>query len=171
MSRSEKLILVKDLPGAIVSALDTIFEAQGFERVALQTISEDFSPLLEEVGGPIAVVLSPPHNDWIACWTSLDPDAEAQLAAAVAAGLEQPVIYAIFGGDSGINVYRYYENGDLHEEALPEASGEPGLDEPALLAKLAEHGVDAALIDDRDSGFGAEHVVVGYTLQPGQTGT
>src|SRR5919202_3707058 len=100
MSRSEKLILVKDLPGAIVSALDAIFEAQGFERVAVRTISEDFSPLLQEEGGPIAVVLAPPRNDWIACWTSLDPDAEAQLAAAVAAGLEQPVIYAIFGGDS-----------------------------------------------------------------------
>jgi hypothetical protein len=163
MSRSEKLILIKDLHGAIVDALDGLFEAQGFERAALQTISEDFSPLLQEGGEPLAFVLSPPRDEWVACWTSLDPDAEAQIARALAAGLEQPVVYALFGGEQGVNVYQYYENGNLYEESLPQMPDDTRLDETALLDKLAGHGVDVALVDDRLAGFGSEHLVIGYT--------
>ncbi len=164
MSRSDKVILIKDLPGAIVGALDGILAMQGFERVAVQTISEDFSPLLGEEGGPLAFVLSPPQNEWVACWTSLSPDDEAELAAAIAGGLEQPVVYTIFGGERGLNVYQYFEDGQLHEESLPEEGRDVGLDEPALLEKLAAHGIAATLVDDRAAGFGAEHLVIGYTM-------
>ena len=163
MSRSEKLILIRDLHSAIVSALDDIFAAQGFERVALETISEDFSPLLHEAGEPLAFVLSPPRDEWVACWTSLDPDAEAEIARALAAGLEQPVVYVLFGGEQRANVYQYYESGDLSEESLPRTPDDPRLDEPALLDKLAGRGVDVALVDDRRAGFGTEHLVIGYT--------
>ncbi len=104
MSLSEKLILVRDLPSTIVTAIDAIQEAQGYERVAARTISEDFSPILHEPEGPLAFVLSPPHGDWVACFSSLAPDGEAEVARALAAGLEQPVLYAIFGGESGVNV-------------------------------------------------------------------
>ena len=162
MSRSEKLILIKDLHGAIVDALDGIFAAQGFERAALQTISEDFSPLLHEGGEPLAFVLSPPRDEWVACWTSLDPDAEAEIARALASALEQPVVYALFGGEQGANVYQYYKNGELSEESLPQMPDDPRLDEAALLDKLADHGVDVTLVDDRLAGFGAEHLVIGY---------
>jgi hypothetical protein len=112
-------------------------------------------------------VLSPPHGDWVACFSSLAPDGEAEVARALAAGLEQPVLYAIFGGESGVNVYQYFEQGDLHEEALPDGDEGIALDEAALLEKLQTHGVEASLVDDRAAGFGDEHLVIGYALRSG----
>lgn len=162
MSRSEKLILVRELPSTIVTALDAVLEAQGYQRVAAKAISEDFTPLLHEPEGPLAFVLSPVRDEWVACFSSLEADAEADLSAALARGLGQPLIYALFDADRGLVVYRYFENGDLREESLPGGDGEQ-LDEAGLLAKLAAHGVDVALVDDRAAGFGAEHLVVGYT--------
>ena len=162
MRRSEKLILVKDQPEAVVEVLDAILEAQGYERMAARTISEDFSPLLHEEGGPLAFVVSPPRNDWIACFTSLSLQAEWELAEALAHGLEQPVLYTLFDAEREVYLYRYFEHGELHAEALPEASGGERLDEVALLAILQRYGVDAALVDDRVEGFGQEHLVVGY---------
>jgi hypothetical protein len=162
MRRSEKLILVRDLPASIVNALDSIMQDQAFERVALRAITEDFSPLLSEPGGPVVFVLSPPRDEWVACFSSLSPDAESEIAVQLAAALEQPVIYVLLDGDSGRNLYRFFDNGDLHEEALPD--DETTLDEVALLDKLVAHGIDAALIDDRTTGFGAEHFVVGYSV-------
>ncbi len=164
MSRSEKLILVRELPSTIVNALDAVLDAQGYDRIALQAISEDFTPLLHEPEGPLAFVLSPVRDEWVACFSSLDADAEADLAAALARGIAQPVIYALFDAQRGVVAYRYFEDGDLREEALPGEDGEQ-LDEAGLLAKLEAHGVDAALVDDRAAGFGAEHLVVGYTVR------
>ena len=163
MRRSEKLILIKDEPAAVVEVLDAILEAQGYERMAAQTISEDFSPLLHEEGGPLAFVLSPPRNEWVACFTSLAFQAEWELAEALARGLEQPVVYALFDAERDVYLYRYFEHGELHEEALPDAAGQEQLDETALLEMLQRHGVDVALVDDRIEGFGQEHLVVGYS--------
>ena len=162
MSRSEKLILVKDHPSAVVNALDVILQAQGYERTATQTIQEDFSPLLAEEGGPVAFVLSLPHDEWIVCFTSLAPDAEWQLAEALGRGLEQPVLYALFAAESNVYLYRYFEDGELREEALPDAPDMERLDEGALLSILERHGIAPALVDDRVEGFGEEHIVVGY---------
>lgn len=168
MSRSEKLILVRDVPSSVVDALDAILQAWGFERVAVETISEDFSPLLAEQGGPVAFVLSPPRDEWLACFTSLSVEAEATVAEAVARALEQPVAHVLFDGSAGVVAYRYYEGGALHEEALP-GTGE-ALDEAGLIEKLRAHGVDTALVDDRTTGFGDEHVVVGYTMREAGAG-
>jgi len=168
MSRSEKLILVRDVPSSIISVLDAVLGSQGLDRVAVESISEDFSPLLQEEGGPVAFVLSPPRGDWVACFSSLPPDAESDLAEALARGLEQPVVYALLDGVAGIVAYRYFERGDLHEESLPRDDGLSELDEARLIEKLQAHGIDVALVDDRTSGFGDEHLVVGYTTR--QTG-
>lgn len=169
MSRSEKLILVQDLPEAIVDALDALLETQGYERVASRSISEDFTPLLNEAGGPLAFVLSLPRGEWVACWTSLDPDPESELAAAVAAALERPVVYLVLGGASGVNAYRYWESGNLHEEALPVDTSGPGLDEPAIMARLRQHGIAPELVDDRVAGFGDEHLLLGYVRRASET--
>jgi len=160
MRRSEKLFLIREQPEAIVPALDTVLGAQGYQRLAAETIHEDFSPLLVEEGGPLAFVLSPPRDEWTACFTSLAFDPEWDLAEALARGLELPVVYALFDGERDIYLYRYFEDGDLREEALPDSSAR--LDEPACLAKLATHGIDVTLVDDRVAGFGQEHLVVGY---------
>lgn len=164
MSRSEKLILVHDLPGSIVQALDGILAGQGYVRTAATTIAEDFSPILYEEGGPIAFVLSTPHDDWVACFTSLGVDEEGDLADALARALQQPVVYALFAAEQDLYVYRYWEQGDLREEVLPDADGVERLDEDALLDRLVRHGISPALVDDRASGFGEEHVVVGYAV-------
>ena len=162
MRRSEKLILIKDEAAAIMEVLDAILEAQGYERLAARAISEDFSPLLYEEGGPLAFVLSPPRNEWVACFTSLALQAEWDLAEALARGLEQPVVYALFDAERDIYLYRYFEHGELREEALPEAPGTQPLDEAALLAILERHGIAEELVDDRVEGFGQEHLVLGY---------
>jgi len=161
MSRSEKLILVRDLPQSIVAALDQILAAQGYVRVAAESISEDFSPLLQEEGGPLAFVLSEPRGDWVACFSSLDPEAESRLAEHLSAGLDQPVIYALLDGLAGAYLYRRWQSGQLHEEIVSDNGAD--LDEASLLQRLQEQGVDSTLIDDRTTGFGSEHLVVGYT--------
>ena len=84
MSRSEKLILIKAEPDILVEALDAIMQARGYERLAIQTISEDFSPILYEEGGPLAFVLSPPRNEWTSCFTSLFVEDEWELAESLA---------------------------------------------------------------------------------------
>lgn len=162
MSRSEKLILVHDVPGAIVQALDAILVEQGYARTAAQTISEDFSPILNETGGPLAFILSSPHDDWVACFTSLAPEPEAELASNISRALEQPVVYALFAPEQDLYVYRYWEAGDLREEALPDIAGAERLDEQGLHDRLSAHGIPLALLDDREAGFGEQHVVVGY---------
>ena len=40
MQRNEKLILIRELPAAIVDALDGVMAAQGLTRVALREIEE-----------------------------------------------------------------------------------------------------------------------------------
>lgn len=162
MSRSEKLILVRDVPGAIVQALDAILVGQGYARMAAQTISEDFSPILNEPGGPLVFVLSAPHDDWVACFTSLSPEAEAELSGDLSRALQQPVVYALFAPEQDLYVYRYWEAGDLREEALPDASVSEQLDEHGLQERLARHAIPLTLLDDREAGFGEEHIVVGY---------
>ena len=163
MSRSEKLILVKDVPAAIVEALDVIFGEAGFARLAAETIQEDFTPLLAEEGGPWALVMSPQRGDWVACVTSLSPEADWDLAESLARALRQPVVYALFAAEQEVYVYRYFEDGQLHEEARPgDLSGEP-LDESGLLVRLEQRGIDVSLVDDRVAGFGEEHLVLGYS--------
>ncbi len=85
------------------------------------------------------------------------------MAEALARGLEQPLVYALFDDDNLVYLYRYFENGALHEEALPEAPTAQPLDEAGLFALLERHGVGPELVDDRTQGFGEEHLVVGYT--------
>jgi hypothetical protein len=114
VQRNEKLILIRELPAAIIDALDGVMESQGLVRVGLREIEEDWTPLLNEVGGPIAFVLSQPQNDWTACFSSLAPDDEWQLAEALAIGLEQPTVYALCNDDTNVYAYRYFENGVLH---------------------------------------------------------
>lgn len=162
MQRNEKVMLIRDVPAAIIDALDGIMETQGLVRVALREIEEDFTPLLNEVGGPVVFVLSQPKDDWIACFSSLAAADEWQLVEAVAVSLEQPAVYAVFSDDSATYAYRYFIDGVLHEELLPEQSSDVSLDAEALLAHLETHGVPRDLIDDRVLGFGAEHLLVGY---------
>ncbi len=161
MQRNEKLILIRDIPAAIVDALDGMMAVQGLLRVALREIQEDFTPLLNEAGGPIVFVLSQPQNDWTACFSSLTPDDEWQLVEALAVGLEQPTVYALFNDVANIYAYRYFENGVLHEERTPD-DGEY-LNSDALIERLASHGISLDLIDDRTLNFGAEHILVGYS--------
>jgi hypothetical protein len=161
VQRNEKLILIRELPAAIIDALDGVMESQGLVRVGLREIEEDWTPLLNEVGGPIAFVLSQPQNDWTACFSSLAPDDEWQLAEALAIGLEQPTVYALCNDDTNVYAYRYFENGVLHQEHSPEDSAP--FDSAALLEALAQHQIPSELLDDRTLSFGAEHLLVGYT--------
>lgn len=161
MQRNEKVILIREIPAAIIDALDGVMEAQGLARVALREIEEDFTPLLNEAGGPIVFVLSQPQNDWTACFSSLLPDDEWQIVEALAIGLEQPTAYALCNDDTGVYAYRYFENGVLHQEHSPE-DGEP-FDGAALLDALAQHQIPSELLDDRTLSFGAEHILVGYS--------
>jgi hypothetical protein len=164
MTRNETLILIKNLPSTAIDGLDSIFEARGYRRTVLRTIDEDFTPLLSEEGGPIIFVLSLPQDDWIACWTSLPIDSEWEVAEELAQELEEPVACAVFSSELSLYMYRYWENGDLREEATAEMPDNERLDENALLAHLHRHGVAQALIDDRVDGYGQEHIVAGYSL-------
>lgn len=162
MSRSEKLLLVRELPSTIVSTLDVILQDQGYMRLGIEALHEDFSPLLVEEGGPIVFVLSAPQAEWVACFSSLAPDAEWEIAETLASAIECPVVYTIFAPERDTYIYRYWDQGDLHEEIIHMPGGEQVLDESGLLAQLATHGIDAALVDDRIASFGVEHLVVGY---------
>jgi hypothetical protein len=122
----------------------------------------DGSPLLAEPGEPVVFVLSQPQNDWTACFSSLDPDAEWTITEALALGLEQPAIYALFSDDTGTYAYRYFEDGVLHEELLPDQDDSSRIDSDSLIERLMTHGVPLDLIDDRTINFGADHVLVGY---------
>ena len=163
MQRNEKLLLIRDLPAAIVDVLDGIMAAHGLLRVALREIEEDFTPLLNETGGPVVFVLSQPQNDWTACFSSLSPDDEWQLAEALAVGLEQPTMYALCNDVTNGYAYRYFENGILHEEYAPEDGTAFSAD--ALLERLAQHAIPLDLLDDRALNFGAEHILVGYSSE------
>jgi hypothetical protein len=163
VQRNEKVILIRDIPEALIDALDGVMAAQGMPRVGLREIEEDFTPLLNEAGGPIVFVLSQPHNDWTACFSSLPPDDEWQLAEALAIGLEQPTVYALCNDDANLYAYRYFENGVLHEEHAPDDSQDFAAD--TLLERLAQHQISTDLLDDRMLNFGAAHILVGYGNQ------
>ncbi len=163
MQRNEKLLLIRDLPAAIIDVLDGIMAAHGLLRVALREIEEDFTPLLNEAGGPVVFVLSQPQNEWTACFSSLPPDDEWQLAEAIAVALEQPIVYALCNDVTNGYAYRYFENGILHEEYAPEDGATFGAD--ALLERLAQHAIPLDLLDDRTLNFGAEHILVGYSSE------
>lgn len=159
MSRNESVILIKAMPGAVTAVLDEMLASQGLVRAATRAIRADFTPLLNEPGEPLAFVLSEPQAEWLACWTSLGLDAEWDVAERLARGLQQPVLCAIFAANRGMFAYRYWENGDLRAEALPNASS---VNEAGLLAELRGRGVPLALIDDLDNGWAREHLVLGY---------
>lgn len=172
MERNEKLTLIRDLPAAIIAALDGVMAAQGLRRVATRELEEDWTPLLNEPGGPLVFILSQPRNDWTACFSSLVADDEWQLAEALAGELEQPTAYVVISEDTDRYAYRYFTDGVLHEEFVPDDSVEQSLDQETLLGKLAAHDIPLELIDDRTLGFGAEHIMVGYSAeQSATTGT
>jgi len=162
MARSEKLILIRDTHPAVLEGLDAILTNQGYARTATQTLAEDFSPLLHEEGGPLVFVLSPLRDEWLACFSSLAVVAEWELAEQLAVGLEQPLVYALFDAARDVCLYRYFERGELLEEALAGAETSIPLDEAMLLQKLQAHGIPVELVDDRTTAFGEEHLVLGY---------
>ena len=63
--------------------------------------------------------------------------------------IQQPLVHAVFDGTYAVYGYRYFENGELREEALPEGEDAPELDEATLLERLQEHGIATDLVDDR----------------------
>lgn len=162
MQRNEKLTLIRELPRAIIGALDGVLAAQGLRRVATRELEEDFTPLLTEEGEPLVFVLSQPRDDWSACFSSLSADDEWQLAETLAIELEQPTAYVVISEDNEQYAYRYFADGVLHEEFVPDESAEQRLDLETLLSKLAAHSIPLELIDDRTVGFGDEHIMVGY---------
>lgn len=161
MQRNEKIVLIREVPSAIIEALDGVMDAQGLMRLATREIAEDFTPLLADPDGPVAVVLSLPNNDWTACWTSLAPDDEWMLAEAIAVGLSQPTVYAVLSDDTTTYAYRYFEDAILHEEFLPDDLS-ARFDAETLLARLAARDIPLELLDDRTQNFGAEHILIGY---------
>lgn len=163
MDRNEKLLLIRDVPAAIIDALDGVMETQGLVRVALREIEEDWTPLLADDGGPLVFVLSQPKDEWTACFSSLAPDAEWDLCAALAIALEQPTAYALLSDATDTSAYRYFSEGVLHEEYMPDEQPDMRLDAAALLDRLAQHDIPLDLIDDRTQGFGNQHLVVGYS--------
>jgi hypothetical protein len=162
MTRSDKLLLIHDTSEAIVQALDAIMLSLGRRRVALRELDEDFTPLLADPGEPQVVVLSPAHDDWTACFTSLSPDQDWDLAEALGVGTEQPVAFVLVDEMLSVYAYRYFADGVLHEELLPEESVELGIDADALLERAARHGIPRSLVDDRVLGFGQRHLLVAY---------
>ncbi len=162
MSRNETLILVKNPQSTVVDGLDMIFEARGYRRTILRTIDQDFSPMLGEEGGPLIFVLSQPQDDWIACWTSLPLEGEWEIAESLAQALDEPVACVVLSADPALHIYRYWDQGDLREEATADMPDNEQLNETTLLAHLARHGITEALIDDRVDGYGREHIVAGY---------
>lgn len=171
MQRNEKLMLIRDVPAAIIDALDSVMETQHFVRLFLREIEEDWTPLLNEAGGPLVFVLSQPQDDWTAVFSSLVLDDEAAVAEAIAIGLEQPTIYTILSDDIGQYGYRYFADGVLHEEYLPDGAVDERLDADGLMQRLEAHGVPPTLIDDRVLTFGAQHLLVGYTNERGMAQT
>lgn len=167
MQRNDKLMMIRDVPAAIVDALDAVMETQGYRRVFVREIEEDWTPLLNEAGGPLVFVLTDPRNDWTGVFSSLAADDEWALAEAVARGLEQPTMYALLSDDTATYGYRYFENGVLHEEYVPGDVDAAPFDGGALLQRLQRHGVPVDLIDDRVLNFGAEHLLVGYSSERG----
>lgn len=163
MQRNEKLTLIRDLPATIIAALDGVLAAQGLRRVATRELEEDWTPLLNEPGGPLVFVLSQPRDDWTACFSSLMADDEWQLAETLAIELEQPTAYVVISEDTERYAYRYFADGILHEEFVPDDSVEQPLDLETLLSNLAAHSIPLELIDDRTLGFGSEHIMVGYS--------
>lgn len=162
MSRSEKLILVRAEPVDCIAALEAVLAGRGYRRAAIRTISEDFAPLLHEPGDPLAFVFSRTVEEWCACFTSLAFAAEWEVAEELAAAIQQPLVHAVFDSTYAVYGYRYFENGELREEALPEGEDAPDLDEATLLEHLQGHGIALELVDDLAAGFGHEHLVVGY---------
>lgn len=165
MERDDKMILIRDVPAAVIDALDGILATQGLARIALRELHEDWSPLLAETGGPTAFVLSEPQNEWTACFSSLEPDADWQLAEALAMSLEQPTIVLLISAASGQYAYRCFEEGVLREESLPD--DEQPLTEATLMERLAAHGVPPELLDDRRLSFDRMHLLLGYASQHG----
>jgi hypothetical protein len=162
MQRTEKLIVVRDLPAAVAEAIDGIMATQGMTQIAAREIEEDFTPLINDPAGPVVIILSEPHDDWTACYTSLSPDDEWALSEALALALEQPTVFALIDDVRNVYAYRYFDDGVLHEEALPDDM-EARLDGTALLERWARHGIPTTLIDDRAAGFGAPHLLLGYS--------
>lgn len=160
MQRHEKLMLIRDVPAAIIDTLDAIMATQGLLRLATRELTEDFTPLLTEEGGPVVFVLSQTKQDWTACFSSLAADDEWQLVEAIAQGLEQPAAYAVFSDTTDTYAYRFFDNGVLHEEYTP--NNEERIDGAGLSERLAAHGIPLELIDDRTLSFDEEHVLVGY---------
>ena len=160
MDRNEKLVLIRDVPAAIVDALDGIMATQGLSRIATREIAEDFTPLLSEDGGPVVFVLSEMTDDWTACYSSLTVDDEWQLCEVLAISLEQPTAYAIFSDATATYAYRYFADSVLHEERLPD--DDTTLDSAGLVERLAAHAIPQALIDDRTLSFDQQHLLVGY---------
>lgn len=167
MQRNEKLMLIRDVPAAIIDALDAVMETQGLMRVFLREIEEDWTPLLNEEGGPLVFVLSQPYDEWTAIFSSLPMDDELVVAEALAFGLEQPTLSVLLSDDTGVYGYRYFDEGVLHEEFLPDGSVERRLDFDALVERLRAHHVPLAAIDDRVLNFGAVHILVGYIAEHG----
>ncbi|PLS82078.1 MAG: hypothetical protein CYG59_05060 [Chloroflexi bacterium] len=160
MQRHEKLMLIRDVPAAIIATLDAIMVTQGLMRLATRELAEDFTPLLTEEGGPTAFVLSEPKGDWTACFSSLTADDEWQLVEAIAVGLEQPTMYAVFSDATDTYAYRFFADGVLHEEYTP--TGQEPIDGTVLSERLAAHGIPLELIDDRTLSFNEQHLLVGY---------
>ncbi len=165
MTRSDKLLLIHDTPEAIVQALDAIMLSLGRRRVALRELDEDFTPLLADPGEPQVVVLSPAHDEWTACFTSLSPDQDWDLAEALGVGTEQPVAFVLVDEMLSVYAYRYFADGVLHEELLPDESVELGIDADALLERAARHGIPRSLVDDRVLDFGQRHLLVAYGIE------
>lgn len=170
MNRSDKLLLIHDSPEAAVEALDAIMASVGRQRVAIREFDEDFTPLLADPGEPQVVVLSPAHNDWTACFTSLTPDQDWELAEALALGSEQPVAFLLVDDTMDVYAYRYFADGVLQEETLPQESAELGIDAEALLERVERHGIPRSLVDDRVLNFGQRHLLVAYGVGEGATG-
>lgn len=160
MQRHEKLMLIRDVPGAIIDTLDGIMATQGLIRLATRELAEDFTPLLTEEGGPAVFVLSQTKQDWTACFSSLAADDEWQLVEAIALGLEQPTAYVVFSDTTDTYAYRFFADGVLHEEQTP--TSEERIDGMGLSERLQAHGIPLELIDDRTLSFDEEHVLVGY---------
>lgn len=165
MTRSDKLVLIHESPEAAVEALDAIMVGFGRRRVALRELDEDFTPLLADPGEPQVVVLSPALDEWTACFTSLTPDQDWDLAEALGIGTEQPVAFVLVDELLSVYAYRYFADGVLQEELLPAEAAELGVDTTALLERVERHGISRSLIDDRVLGFGQRHLLVAYALE------
>ncbi|WP_026369572.1 hypothetical protein [Kallotenue papyrolyticum] len=162
MLRDEHLLIIRDTPAAILDALDGLLGAQGWRCLGIREVREDWTPLLVGQPGVIVFVLSRPRQEWTACFSSLAPAAEWELAEALAGLLEQPLVYTVINDHTALYAYRYFAAGLLREEAPLADAGAAALDWPTFQARLAAHGVPLALLDDRRLDFGAPHLVAAY---------